>query len=406
MNWLKILVGISATLIAGCAAFFSVTGLGILFSGASLSVMVMAGSLEFAKLVTATYLKQSWDNLVGFNKWYLTASVIVIMLITSAGIFGYLSNAFQQQNIKIEQVQREIDVWNNRITVNNQQIINFTGQLSNLQSNQDNLITKGNINTRLLRSVDNRDKQTVILSSKISKLQDDNVKNNEEINKIKNNNISLEKEVGGFRFVAESFGIDLKSVVKFFILLIVFVFDPLAIALVIAFNQLLINERVSKHEIDAIIDDGGISEFIKKQKSEPEELKNFVDETNRIHLSNDDLKKLEEILINPPPPNDRIINGAKKHNELVESFITTDPKTWISDENNTIGLSYPNLKTPPPGIFPVEIDSVIQDEPPILTKEDLEQMEPPIDEFDGFVHEPFATEEDLKLIEEKKKNLT
>ena len=60
MNWLKILVGLSAVIIAGCAAFFSVTGLGVLFAGASTSVMVMAGSLEFAKLVAATYLKQTW----------------------------------------------------------------------------------------------------------------------------------------------------------------------------------------------------------------------------------------------------------------------------------------------------------------------------------------------------------
>ena len=67
MNWLKYLVGFSALIIAGCAAFFSVTGLGVLFSGASTAVMVMAGSLEFAKLVAATYLKQKWDEIQGFN---------------------------------------------------------------------------------------------------------------------------------------------------------------------------------------------------------------------------------------------------------------------------------------------------------------------------------------------------
>jgi hypothetical protein len=64
MNWLKFLMGLSALLVAGCAAYFSVTGLGVLFAGASVSVMVMAGSLEFAKLVAATYLKQKWDYMV------------------------------------------------------------------------------------------------------------------------------------------------------------------------------------------------------------------------------------------------------------------------------------------------------------------------------------------------------
>ena len=103
MNWLKYLLGFSALLIAGCAAYFSVTGLGVLFAGASVSVMIMAGSLEFSKLVAATYLKQKWGIIGGFNKIYLTLAVGVLMLITSAGIFGYLSNAFQSQNLKLQQ---------------------------------------------------------------------------------------------------------------------------------------------------------------------------------------------------------------------------------------------------------------------------------------------------------------
>ena len=114
-NWLKYLVALSAILIAGSAAYFSITGLGILFSGAAVAVMVMAGSLEFAKLVSATYLKQRWDEIKGFNKWYLSSAVGILMLITSAGIFGYLSNALQQQNIKLDQVAREIQVWQNKI---------------------------------------------------------------------------------------------------------------------------------------------------------------------------------------------------------------------------------------------------------------------------------------------------
>jgi hypothetical protein len=115
MNWLKYLVGVSALIVAGCAAYFSVTGLGILFSGASVAVMIMASSLELAKLVTATYLKQKWDEIKGVIKWYLTASVIVLMLITSAGIFGYLSNAFQAQSLQLQQVDREIGVHQTKI---------------------------------------------------------------------------------------------------------------------------------------------------------------------------------------------------------------------------------------------------------------------------------------------------
>jgi len=239
MNWLKWLVGISALIIAGCAAFFSVTGLGVLFSGAAVSVMVMAGSLEFAKLVAATYLKQEWENIKGFNKWYLTAAVGLLMIITSAGIFGYLSNAFQQQNLKLQQVDREIAVYSTKLTTNESQITQLNTQLGQLSSTQNTILDKGKVNSRLLRSIDNKDKQVATINKKISSLQDENAKNNEEINKIKIANLDLEKEVGGFRFVAEAFGMELKNVVKFFIFLIVIVFDPLAVALIIAFNGLI-----------------------------------------------------------------------------------------------------------------------------------------------------------------------
>ena len=239
MNWLKWLVGFSALIIAGCAAFFSVTGLGVLFSGAATSVMVMAGALEFAKLVAATYLKQEWDEIKGFNKWYLTTAVALLMLITSAGIFGYLSNAFQQQNLKLQQVDREILVYSTKIEQNTAQITQLNTQLEQLSSTQSTILEKGKVNNRLLRSIDSKDKQVSQINKKISDLQDENAKNNEKINEIKVKNLGLEKEVGGFRFIAEAFGVELKKVVKFFIFLIVIVFDPLAVALIIAFNGLI-----------------------------------------------------------------------------------------------------------------------------------------------------------------------
>jgi len=249
MNWLKYLVGISAILIAGCAAYFSVTGLGVLFAGASTEVMVMAGSLEFAKLVTATYLKQVWDDIKGFNKVYLTLSVGILMLITSAGIFGYLSNAFQAQSLQIQQVDREIAVHQTKIITNEEQIAQFTTQITNLQQNSGKILDGGKVNNRLIRSIDNRDKQINKINDKISKLQEENASETEKINQIKISNLNLEKEVGGFRFVAEAFGVELKNVVKFFIFIIVIVFDPLAVALIIAFNGLVGDKKKKREEI-------------------------------------------------------------------------------------------------------------------------------------------------------------
>jgi flagellar biosynthesis/type III secretory pathway M-ring protein FliF/YscJ len=249
MNWLKYLVGFSALIIAGCAAYFSVTGLGVLFSGAAVSVMVMAGALEFAKLVAATYLKQEWENIKGFNKWYLTSAVALLMLITSAGIFGYLSNAFQSQSLKLQQVDREVLVYTTKIEQNTAQITQLNTQLGNLSSTQNTILEKGKVNSRLLRSVDQKDRQVAQINKKIGNLQDENAKNNQEINKIKIANLDLEKEVGGFRFIAEAFGMELKNVVKFFIFLIVIVFDPLAVALIIAFNGLILPKKKTKEEL-------------------------------------------------------------------------------------------------------------------------------------------------------------
>jgi hypothetical protein len=239
MNWLKYLVGLSAILVAGCAAFFSVTGLGVLFSGASTAVMVMASSLELAKLVAATYLKQKWDEIKGFNKWYLASAVVLLMLITSAGIFGYLSNAFQAQSLQLQQVDREIAVHQTKIDQNTIQITQLSTQITEFNTNQGKIIDGGKVNSRLLRSIDNRDKEISKINNKISDLQTQNAGETEKINEIKIKNLDLEKEVGGFRFVAEAFGIELKNVVKFFIFLIVIVFDPLAVALIIAFNGLI-----------------------------------------------------------------------------------------------------------------------------------------------------------------------
>jgi cell division protein FtsL len=249
MNWLKYLVGVSALIIAGCAAYFSVTGLGVLFAGASISVMVMASSLEFAKLVAATYLKQKWHEITGFSKWYLVSAVALLMLITSAGIFGYLSNAFQAQSLQLQQVDREIAVHQTKIDQNTIQITQLSTQITEFNTNQSKILDGGKVNSRLIRSIDNRDKQIAKINDKISNLQIENSGETEKINEIKIKNLDLEKEVGGFRFVAEAFGMELKNVVKFFIFLIVIVFDPLAVALIIAFNGLVLSKTKTREEL-------------------------------------------------------------------------------------------------------------------------------------------------------------
>lgn len=327
-NWLKYLVALSALLIAGSAAYFSVTGLGVLFSGAAIAVMIMASTLEFAKLVTATYLKQKWNRIGLFNKIYLISAVGILMLITSAGIFGYLSNAFQQQNLGLQKIERDIAVYQTQITKNDLEISRYTTQLNNQQnirnSQETNLtkqIDKDKSTLRVSQMIKSADKEITAISKRIDELTIKNNASLDSINVIKNNNINIEKEVGGFRFVAESFGVPLNSVVKFFIILIVIVFDPLAVALIISFNQLTMEGK--KEDED------------EEKPSSPEDLKNFVDESSRIHLSDDDLKKLEEVLLNPPAPNEELVKVAdeyKRRGELLAEIMNNDEEMGLYNE--------------------------------------------------------------------------
>ena len=345
MNWLKVLVGLSAVLVAGCAAYFSVTGLGVLFAGASLSVMVMAGALELAKLVAATYLKQEWDTLKGFNKWYLTISVATLMLITSAGIFGYLSNAFQQQNLSIQKVERDIAVYQTQIDKNEKEIDRYTTQLTNQQnirnSQEANLskqIDKDKSTSRVSQMIRNADKEITSISKRIDELTKENNVSLDSINSIKNNNIELEREVGGFRFVAEAFNVPLNDVVKFFILIIVLVFDPLAVALIIAFNGLIM-KRKEEDGIDIIIDDGGISDILKKEKEyqlygDNEKQKEAIVEMMHndgelglydepILASEKDAEVFFNEIENPSEPNEELVEAAEKYKEQLEEEYAT-----------------------------------------------------------------------------------
>lgn len=334
MNWLKILVGLSAILVAGCAAYFSVTGLGVLFAGASLSVMVMAGALELAKLVAATYLKQEWDTLQGFNKWYLAISVGTLMLITSAGIFGYLSNAFQQQNLSLQKVERDIAVYQIQIDKNDKEIERYTTQLTNQQNirnsqeaNISKVVERNGSTSRLTQMVRNADKEITNISKRIDELTIQNNVALDSINNIKNNNIELEREVGGFRFVAEAFNIPLNQVVKFFIFVIVLVFDPLAVALIIAFNGLIMKRR--EDGIGAIIDDGGISDFIKKEK----EYEVYGDKP--ILTSEKDAEVFFNEIENPSDPNEALKDAIKQYTEdkkKVETTPTNLEDGTLSDE--------------------------------------------------------------------------
>jgi hypothetical protein len=251
------------------------------------------------------------------------------MLITSAGIFGYLSNAFQSQSLKLQQVDREVLVYTTKIDQNTAQITQLNTQLGQLSSTQNTILDKGKVNSRLLRSIDQKDRQTAQINKKIEILQTENAKNNEKINEIKVSNLDLEKEVGGFRFIAEAFGMELKNVVKFFIFLIVIVFDPLAVALIIAFNGLI--GIKNRKEEENLTENVKIEEPI-RQNSELEE-KNY--QIYGDSGKNSSIEKNDEVIV------ENIVNEIEK-NEINEK--KEDEPVGVDDVVDDVTSNLGNLK--------------------------------------------------------------
>ena len=223
-----IYLGIAALLIAGSAAFFSVFGLSKLFAGAALSVIIMAGSLEFGKLVTAAFLYRYWDKINLFQKTYLMTAVITLVLITSAGIFGYLSNAYQGATVTFEKQSNALIANEDRLD----QLLEdkeFLKEELEVQVNDlpENYITA----KRKLREEYN---------PRIQSVNDEILRVKGEIGELKVELVETGVDVGPAIYLARTFGTDVDSVVKFFIFILIFVFDPLAVMLVVAFNQALL----------------------------------------------------------------------------------------------------------------------------------------------------------------------
>ena len=227
-------IGLSALLIAGSAAAFSVYGLAKLFSGAFLSVVVMAGSLELGKLVTASFLYRYWNMINWFQKVYMTIATIVLVFITSAGIFGYLSNAYQGATLEFEKQSTELLTIEERIEQLDEDKVFLKEELEQAISElPDNYITA----KRNLREEYN---------PQITQI-------NQELLEYKTRRADLEIElvstgvdVGPAIYLARTFGTDIDTVVKFFIFILIFVFDPLAVMLVIAYNQALLQNKPKK----------------------------------------------------------------------------------------------------------------------------------------------------------------
>lgn len=292
----SILLAIAALSVAGCAAYFSVYGLSQLFAGASTAVIIMASTLEFSKLIAASFLHRYWNNITKSLKIYLTVGVVVLVTITSGGIYGFLSSAYQESKTKYNLENGEISLLENKkklfekgIKSDEKIIENKTkrvDQLTNLRNTQeariDSLYKHGNISAakKVRDDIKNADKEIQKLTLDIDKTNDkiavlsDSVAVYDNLMLEVESNSSVAAELGPLKYLAELTGKPMDTVVNYFILLLIFVFDPLAISLVIATNKVMTmeNEERAKNNIkdeikveDKPIEDIFIDDKTKKQ---------------------------------------------------------------------------------------------------------------------------------------------
>ena len=358
MKFRTFLLGLSALFVAFNAAFFSVSGLSKLFAGASLSVMLMASSLELAKLITAGYLYNYWEKINRVFRWYLVSGVLILVLITSLGIYGFLTAAFQdtfnmfsaneKQKTFLQQKEKFYADDVARYDEELQRISNNISTLSNAKSQQiqvrDTSVVGGvrtTISTAELRlaqsriNVEEENRKGVQAKREVAadSLQSIQLK-------ILDLDTDLEagSELGPLQYLSGLTGYGMDRIINWLILIIIFVFDPLAVALVVAFNNALQVDR-------GIVDKKKVirkRELYDETPDEEEEELTELQKTLLMDVEDEEMiKKNEEMMADPslpdeargfePPKEPMTLTKADIRLYTHPNFNWDDKRSWQND---------------------------------------------------------------------------
>jgi len=257
-----IIIALSALSVSASAAFYSVFGLSKLFAGASIQVIIMASALEVAKLITASLLYQYWDTINKLLRTYFVIATFILMVITSGGIYGYLSGAYQETSTQSEFMDRQV-------AVIEQKQVRFEEQKSDLKIEKAALVKSISdlrialSNPAQVQYIDKESGQLITTSSssarralqaelKTSTAERD--RTDMRLNAVTDSIAVLDgrildaqinnesaRELGPLKYMAELTGQSMATIVNWFMILIIFVFDPLAIGMIIAANMAFAN---------------------------------------------------------------------------------------------------------------------------------------------------------------------
>ena len=331
MKFRTLLLGLTALFVAFNAAFFSVSGLSKLFAGAAISVIIMASSLELAKLITAGYLYNYWDKINKSFRIYLSGAVLILILITSLGIYGFLTSAFQdtfnQFSIKEKQLaflQQKEKFWGDDVIRYDDELKRISTNISTLSNAKSQSIqvrdtsVVGGIRTTISTS-------ELRISQKRIEVEEQNRKGVQSKREVAADSLQtiqlkildvessegVSSELGPLQYLSGLLDKPMDVIINWFILIIIFVFDPLAVALVIAFNNAL--------KVDRGIDDK--EKIVTKRElygEEPEdddsdELDNVLDDTE---LTSNEISKILEENENPSEPNEALKEAVSEFDLL------------------------------------------------------------------------------------------
>jgi len=324
-----------------------VSGLMKLFAGAAFAVGIMAGSLEVSKLVIASLLYQYWDSLNKVLRTYLTIAAFVLILITSAGIYGFLSSAYQetankdqvttQQIAALESKKKLFQDTRDNLLKEKQSLSELRGTLSKSSTNQytdsrGNLVVRSN--NASYKQIESASKSDEKLSSKLDVVNDSIFAIENKILQVKTNS-TASSELGPLKYLSGLTGYPMDKIINWFLLVIIFVFDPLAIALVIAANFAF------KHKDEPA--EYPLEEKIEDMRNVVEAYDDLQDQIEEWEEPNEDLKQAVENYKDKLEQEDWQIEDEDK--EPYEVYTgppevqLTPLEQQIQEINNTPGLS-------------------------------------------------------------------
>ena len=317
-NILPFIIALSALSVSASAAFYSVSGLSKLFAGASFEVIIMAGSLEVAKLVIASLLYQYWDTINKYLRTYLTVAAVVLVLITSMGIYGFLSAAYQETYQKLTVNQNKIEFLDNKAKFYEDDVNRYDEDLERISTNISTLsnakatsiqVRDTTSSTGLRSTVSTAELR--LAQSRISVEEENRKQVNERrtvaadsLQKYKLQILELQNssdtvgELGPLQYLSGLTGTPMDKIINILLLVIIFVFDPLAISLVVAANFAF--EKANQKNLYNEYEDEIEPDLWDDLDEEEEDINDI--EVNAEHIKAEDWKVVDEDDSNIPEP--------------------------------------------------------------------------------------------------------